>query len=307
MVRFVIGRLLQAFAALLVLSLIAFLMSRATGNPLDLLLPPYATREDYEALNHAMGLDKPLAVQYWIFLAAAFHGDLGNSLRSGEPVSAILAQRFGASATLGLLSIIITLAVGIPLGAVSALYRANPIDSLVRLFALFGQSIPSFWAGALLIQVFSVRLGWLPSGTSGRPTDVVLPAITLSLFGIAGVARLLRSSMLEVLESEFVKLARSKGISERSVIWKHALKNAMLPVVSFSGIFFVNLVTLAVVVETVFAWPGIGLLSYSAILTRDFPVIQGVVLLAAAVSILMSSLADVLYAYLDPRIHYASS
>jgi peptide/nickel transport system permease protein len=175
----------------------------------------------------------------------------------------------------------------------------------VRLVALFGQSVPLFWAGALLIQIFSVNLGWLPAGTSGRPTDIILPAITLSLFGIASISRLLRSSMLEVLDSESIKLARSKGISEMSVIWKHALKNALLPVISFAGVFIVNLVTLAVVVETVFAWPGVGLLSYSSIISRDFPIIQGVVLLAGAVSILMSTLTDILYVYIDPRIRYA--
>jgi peptide/nickel transport system permease protein len=305
MLRFVIGRLVQAAAALLVLSVIVFLMSRATGNPLDMLLSPYATKADYASLNHALGFDKPLPVQYLIFLSNALHGDLGKSVTSGQSVSQILADRFGASAMLGLLSIVISLAVGVPFGVLSAVNRGRPIDAVVRLVALFGQSVPLFWAGALLIQIFSVNLGWLPAGTSGRPTDIILPAITLSLFGIASISRLLRSSMLEVLDSESIKLARSKGISEMSVIWKHALKNALLPVISFAGVFIVNLVTLAVVVETVFAWPGVGLLSYSSIISRDFPIIQGVVLLAGAVSILMSTLTDILYVYIDPRIRYA--
>jgi len=304
LVKFILGRLIQGAAALLALSVIAFAMSRATGNPLDVLLSPYATKADYDALNHVLGLDKPLQVQYWIFLTDLLHGDFGKSVRTGQAVSQILTDRFRASALLSLLSIVITFALGLPMGVISAVYRDQPIDVLVQLVALFGQAIPAFWAGALLIQVFSVRLAWLPSGNSGRPLDIVLPAITLALFGIAGVASLLRSSMLDVLDSESIKLARSKGISEASVVLKHALRNALLPVVSFGGIFFVNLMTIAVVVETVFAWPGVGLLAYSAIITRDFPIIQGVVLLAGAVSIAVSTLIDILYVYLDPRIRY---
>jgi peptide/nickel transport system permease protein len=276
-----------------------------TGNPLDLLLGPGATREDLARLNQILGLDRPLGVQYGIFLRHALQGDLGTSYRSGEAVVALLSQHLWPSTILAVTAIGLTWLVGIPFGIWAAQRRGTPTDALVKLVALLGQSMPSFWLGLLLIEIFAVQLGWLPSGTNQGTLNVVLPAVTLAVFGIAGIARLLRSSLLEVLDSEFVRVARAKGMHETTVIWKHALKNAMFPVVSFAGLYFVNIMTLSMVVEVVFAWPGLGQLTYNAILTRDFPVVQGVVLVAGAIAIAVNFVVDLLYAHLDPRVHYA--
>lgn len=307
MARFVVDRLIQAVAALLVLSAIVFGMSRATGDPLSLLLPLQATQGDFDRVRHALGLDEPIPTQYLIFLGNAVRGDLGRSQRSGEEVTQLVLERLAGSVELAAAALVLTAVVAIPLGVIGALRRGTALDTLVKLVALLGQSMPSFWVGILLIQIFAVWLRILPSGTNQSPAHVILPAFTLSLFGIAGVARLLRSSMLEVLDSEFVKLARAKGMLEKNVIWKHALRNSLLPVVSFSGLFFVNLLSLTIVVETVFAWPGMGSLTYSAILNRDFPVIQGVTLAASAIAILVNMFTDILYTYLDPRIRYAAT
>ncbi|MBI4537871.1 MAG: ABC transporter permease [candidate division NC10 bacterium] len=305
MLRLFLGRVTEATAALFLLSAVVFAASRLTGNPLDLLLGPGATREDYARLNHALGLDRTLGIQYGIFLLNALRGDLGTSFRSGESVVAVLSQHLLASAILAAAAIGLTWLAGIPFGVWAAQHRGTPVDASVKLPSLLGQSMPSFWVGLLLIEVFAVKLGWLPSGTNQGALNVILPAFTLALFGIAGIARLLRSSLLEVLDSEFVTVARAKGMPEVTVIWKHALKNAMFPVVSFAGLYFVNVMTLSMVVEVVFAWPGLGQLTFNAILARDFPVVQGVVLVAGAIAIAVNFVVDVLYAYLDPRVRYA--
>lgn len=302
MTRYLAGRLLQSAAALLVLSAIVFTMTRATGDPLVLLLPADATAEDYTRIGHQLGLDQPVPVQYAIYLSNILHGDFGRSLRSGEHVGAILMQRLPASLYLGGAAIGLILVLGIPLGVVSALRRGTWLDTFAKSVALLGQSMPPFWLGIVLIEVFAVLLGWLPSGTNATPVHVILPAFALAGFGIAGVARLLRSSMLEVLDSEFVKLTRAKGLPEHMVIWKHAVKNAILPVVNFSGVLVVGLITLAITVEVVFAWPGLGLLTFTAILNRDFPIVQGVTLAAAAISIIAALASDVLLLWLDPRV-----
>lgn len=303
--RLILSRVAQGAAALVLLSMIVFAMTRATGDPLQVLLPPYATEEDARRLAQALGLDQPIHVQYAIYVGNLLRGDFGRSQRSGEQVSTLLLQRLPASLHLGGTALALTFIAGIPLGVMSALKRGSAADTVVKIVALLGQSMPAFWLGIVLIEVFSVYLGWLPSGTNSGPTHVILPAVALAGFGIAGVARLLRSSLLEVLDSEFVKLTRAKGLPERIVIWKHALKNAILPVVSFAGVLFVGLITLAITVETVFAWPGLGLLTFTAILNRDFPLVQGVTLAAAALSVVASLVADLLILYLDPRIRLA--
>jgi len=297
----------QAFIALLALSAIVFATSRATGDPLNLLLPIDATPEQYERAARALGLDQPLPVQYGLFLQDAATGDLGTSLRSGEGVVPLLQKRLGASLLLGGAAMLLTLAVGIPLGVVAATRRGTRLDGLIKVVALLGQSMPSFWVGILLIQVFAVWLRWVPAGTNRGLTSIILPAITMALFGIAGITRLVRSSMLEILDSDFIQLARAKGLPERLVIWRHALSNSLLPVASFGGLYFVTLLSFAIVVEVVFAWPGLGSLAYTAILNRDFPVIQGVALLTGAIAIAVSLLIDVIYMLLDPRIRHAGA
>jgi peptide/nickel transport system permease protein len=306
MVRPVAERLLQAFIALLALSAIVFATSRATGDPLALLLPIDATREQHERAARALGLDQPLPVQYGLFLRDAAMGDLGRSLRSGEAVIPLLQKRLGASLQLGSVALLLTFAVGIPLGVISATRRGTRLDGTIKVVGLLGQSMPSFWVGILLIQVFAVGLRWVPAGTNQGLVALVMPAVTMALFGIAGISRLVRSSMLEILGSDFILLARAKGLPERLVVWRHALRNSLLPVASFGGLFFVTLMTFAIVVEVVFAWPGIGSLAYTAILNRDFPVIQGVALLTGAIAIVVSLATDVIYMLLDPRIRHGS-
>lgn len=303
MVGFIVRRCGQAAVTLLILSVVAFAMGRATGDPRDLLLPPAATEEDYELLGRELGLDEPLLVQYGVYLRNALIGDLGRSLRTRGPVVSLLGERMAASAQLGVAALTIAVVSGVLLGVASARRRDTPIDVLVKFLALFGQSAPAFWVGMLLIQLFAVQLRWFPSGTyQGGVQYLVLPALTLSLFGVAGIARLMRSSMLDVLDSEYIKYARIKGLPESTVVWKHAVRNALLPVVGFGGVLLANIVTQAIVVETVFAWPGIGQLTYSAVLNRDFPVVQGVVLLAGAFAIVVNTVVDIIYGYLDPRI-----
>lgn len=302
--RIVLSKSLQAFLALFVLAVIVFAASHATGDPRFLLLPADATREDFDRLGEALGLDRPLLTQFSIFLGDTLQGDLGRSVIFRVSVASLLAERLVASIQLAVVAFAISIAVGVPLGMLGAVYRGTAVDRTVKFVSLVGQSAPAFFVGIILVQVFAVQLGLLPSGSNRGASSYVLPAVTLALYGIAAIARLLRSSMLEVLDSEFVKLARAKGLSERRVIWRHVVRNALLPVVSFGGLFFISLLTIAVVVETVFAWPGLGQLTFQAILNRDFPVIQGVVLLAGALAILINALVDLSYAYIDPRIHY---
>jgi peptide/nickel transport system permease protein len=304
--RFIVGRLFQSFVTLLLISVLVFGLVRLTGNPVDMLLPIEATPEMRTEMSRQLGIDRPLWEQYGYFLGDLVRGDLGTSIRARRPVTELLMQRLPNSLELVGISMLIALVIAFPLGVLAATRRGSLWDGMARGTALFGQSIPTFWAGIVLIYIFAISLGWFPAGGSGGPLYVVLPALTLGLFGfmLAGVVRLLRGSMIEVLDSEFVKFARIKGVPERTVIWKHALKNAMIPVVTFVGFYFGILISGTVVVETVFAWPGIGRLAYEAVQWRDYPVIQGIVLLVSAITLLTNLAVDVLYAWLDPRIRY---
>lgn len=305
MLRLAGARLIQGVLALLVLTLIVFLMSRLSGNPLNLLLPVEATPDDRARLSEALGLDRTLFEQYVRFLAAAVQGDLGRSYGSGWPVTTLIAQRVPATVELALSAFLVSWLVGIPLGVWAAQFRSTRKASVLQGLAAFGQSAPAFWLGILLIQIFAVELRWLPAGANTSPVHLLLPTLTLAMFGIAGFSRLVRSSLLELIDGDMLNFARSKGLSETVVIWKHALRNSLIPAVGYGGVFFAGLVSSSVVVEVVFAWPGIGLLTYDALVQRDFPVIQGVVLYAGAVVIAVNLLIDILYVYLDPRIRYA--
>ncbi|MFQ5826466.1 MAG: ABC transporter permease [Dehalococcoidia bacterium] len=307
MQRYILSRLAQAIVTLVIVSLVVFLLARVTGNPLDLMLSFEATEEDYARESQRLGLDKPLYVQYGVFLANALRGDLGRSVRVNRPVSELLRQRLPNTFKLGLGAVALVLVVSFPLGVQAAVRKGSLVDVIARGTAVFGQSLPSFWVGILLISFFAGTLGWLPAAGTGSLRHYILPTVTLALTGfmLSGVVRLLRSSMLDVLDSEYVKLARAKGLSERAVIWKHALKNALIPVVTFAGFYFALLIGgIAVVVETVFAWPGVGRLAYEAVMWRDYPVIQAVVLVLATILVLTNLVVDILYAYLDPRIRY---
>ena len=305
MQRYVIRRLLQSVVVLVVLALVVFALARVTGNPADLLLPEDATAEDRKHLLHALGLDRPVHVQLGVFLSGALRGDLGTSIRYRQPAVEVFFERLPNTLTLVPLALAASVIIAIPLGLLAAVYRGTVIDRITGTIAVLGIATPSFWLGVVLIYVFSVKLGWLPSARMGGPAHFVLPIITLSGFLVAGMTRLVRSSVLEVLDTEFVKLARIKGLPERAVIWKHCLGNALIPVVTLFGVFFALMVTGAIVTETVFAWPGVGRLTYEAVIFRDYPLLQAVILLQATIVLAVNLGVDILYAYLDPRVRYA--
>ena len=303
--RFLLGRLLQAILALIFLSVLIFVLSRTLGSPLDTLIPVDAPPEVEERLIKHMGLDQPLYIQYATYMGQLLQGDLGFSIRSHVPVAELLAGRLFASMKLALVAIGFTLMLGFPAGVIAALNRGKSLDTMSKILALLGQSLPSFWVGILLIQLFSVKLELLPVSGLGGPAHYILPGFTMSLFLVAGVSRLLRTGMIEVLDSEFVRFARSKGVTERFIIWKHALRNAIVPVLGFGGVYFSILITMSIVVEVVFAWPGIGRLALNAISLKDFPVLQGVLLVTGVIVIGINFLVDFLYAFVDPRIRFS--
>jgi peptide/nickel transport system permease protein len=300
--KYIVRRFFQSLLALLVLSMVIFLMSRMTGDPTLLMLPDDATHEDIARLRQALGLDRPLPVQYWVFIHKAVQGDFGRSIKGQMPVLDMIKERLPNSIKLAAVALGIAVLMAFPLGVMAAVKKDTAFDRLANIVAVLGQSLPQFWVGIVLIQIFAVRLRWLPVAGVGSFAHYVLPAFTLGWFVVAGMMRLLRSSMLDVLGSEFVKLARIKGLPARTVIWKHALRNALIPVLTFGAIYLAILVTGAILVETVFAWPGVGQLIYQGIVFRDFPVVQAVVLLTAGIVIAVNLLVDITYAYIDPRI-----
>ncbi|MBI3326858.1 MAG: ABC transporter permease [Nitrospinae bacterium] len=305
MQRYIIKRLIHSFVALLALSMLIFILSRLIGDPTVLMLPDDATQEDIAQLRQALGLDKPLPLQYWYFISRAVRGDFGRSIKGQMPVMDLIRDRLPNSVRLAAVSLVITLLLAFPLGVIAAVKKGTSIDTFANLVAVLGQSLPQFWVGIVLIQIFAVQLRLLPVAGTGSIYHYILPGFTLGWFLVAGIMRLLRSSMLDVLDSEFVKLARIKGVSEWAVIWKHALKNALIPVLTFAAIYLAILITGAILVETVFAWPGIGQLIYQGIVYRDFPVIQAVVLLTAGIVVTVNLIVDITYGYVDPRIRYS--
>jgi peptide/nickel transport system permease protein len=305
-IRFVLARFLQSLVALAILSVVVFILARATGDPLHLILPMSATQEDYAEARRYLGLDRPYVEQYLSFVGKAVRGDFGTSLRARKPVIELIRERLPNSLKLAVFAMGISLAMAFPLGVMAAVKKGTGIDRAAQVIAVLGQSLPTFWLAIILVEFVSGRLQWLPAaGNDAGFASYILPGFTLGWFVVAGMMRLLRSSMLEVLDSDYVKLARVKGVAERRVVWLHALKNALIPVVTFAGVYFAILVTTAIVVETVFAWPGLGRLAYEGISSRDFPVIQAVVLTTAAIVAVISLCVDCLYAVIDPRIRHA--
>lgn len=296
------SRLLQAFLTLLLTSVVVFALARTSGSPVDLVLPPEATQAERQAFIERNGLDRPLPVQYAVFIAGALRGDFGVSLRTRRPAVELVMQRLPRTLTLATAGLLVALTVSVPVGVMAAAHRGGVWDRLGQGFALLGQSVPAFWLGIVLILVFSIRLGWLPSSGVGSWRNYVLPAVVLGWSISAGIVRLLRSSMLEALGAEFVKLARAKGLPERKVVWKHALRNALIPVVTFVGFMYGVIIASAVVVEVVFGWPGLGYLAYESTLWRDFPVLQCAVLVYTAVVVAINFLVDIGYGLIDPRV-----
>lgn len=303
--RFLLTRVVQSVATLAILSAVVFLLARTTGDPLTLILPMEATPQDYANARHEFGLDRPLPVQYAWFMARVLQGDFGVSLYARLPVSQLIGERLPNSLKLASFSMAVSVLLAFPLGVMAAVKKETAVDRASQVIAVLGQSLPTFWVGIVLIEIVAGRLQWLPAGDSGGLSHYILPGFTLGWFVVAGMMRLVRSGMLEVLDSDYVKMARVKGVRESRVIWLHALKNALIPVITFAGVYFAILVTTAIIVETVFAWPGMGRLAYEGIITRDFPVIQAVVLVTAVIVAAVNLGVDCLYAVIDPRIRRA--
>ena len=304
MQRFIIIRIGQAIVTLVILSLAVFLSVHLTGDPAVYLLGTDDGQVEYELLKEQMGLDKPLTTQYGLFLGKVVRGDFGDSHMMHRPARDVLLQRFPATLQLAGVAFLLTMVMGIPLGILSAVKRDSIFDYTGKFFAVVGIAAPSFWIAIMLILLFGAILGWLPTFGRGGIDHFILPAFVLSWSGMAGVLRLARSSMLEVLDSEYVKFARIKGLQERIVIYKHALKNAVIPVLTFSGLTLAGLLNGSVVIEVIFAWPGIGRLMLQGINQRDFPIVQATVLTAGLFYIVTALVVDILYAYVNPRIRY---
>jgi peptide/nickel transport system permease protein len=305
MQRYLAKRVLQSLLAIWVMSLVVFSLARVTGNPLDVMLPMEAGPEEYERVAKHWGLDQPLHTQYFIFLGKALRGDFGKSWKwHGHTAMGLVRQRLPATLQLAGFALLISIVIALPIGVMAAALKGSAWDSAAKVIALLGQSLPAFWLGIVLMWVFAVHLGWFPTSGRGGIQYMVLPAITLGWFQVAAIMRLVRSSMLEVLDSEFVKLSRIKGLAEWKVVWKHCLRNASIAPLTFFAIIVGGLVTGAVVTESVFSWPGTGQLVVDAVRARDFQVVQAVVIVFAGIFILTNLLVDILYAYLDPRIRY---
>ena len=305
MIAYLARRALGALWALIGVAIVVFLILHLTGDPATVMMPPESTRAEIDAFRHAQGFDRPLIVQFAAFAASAAHGDLGLSLRHQEPAMGLAIARLPATVQLAGSAFLIVLLIGVPAGVVSALRPRTWIDFVARIIALIGQSAPTYWIGLMLILLFAVRLGWTPASGIGDWRNLILPAATLGFFSTAKIMRLTRASMLEILDADFMRTARAKGLTAQRVALGHGLRNAWLPIVTQLGVELGTLLSGAIITETVFAWPGVGRLAVQAVFERDFPVVEAVVLLAAGIFVVLNLLVDLLYAVLDPRIRYA--
>ncbi len=305
MQRFIMIRLFHAVIALLAVSLIIFALGRLSGDPLDTLMDVDATEEDFARVRAHWGLDKPLHVQYFTYLGNMFTGKFGESIRwQGQDALDLLLLRLPATLELAAVALFVSGVIALPLGVIVAVKKDTGIDLVGKIVALLGQSLPSFWLALMLMWILSVQLGWFPTSGRGTLRHLILPAVALGYFQVAALMRLTRSSMLDVLDTEYVKLARIKGLSETRVIWKHCLRNALTAPLTYFGLILGGLMTGSVVIETIFTWPGVGLLAIDALRAKDFQVVQSVVIFFAIVYIASNLVVDILYAYLDPRIRY---
>ncbi len=302
MASFIARRIVYTIVMIIVMSMILFGLSRAAGDPRLLYLNEYTTEQDWERWGKAMGLDRPLVVQYGTWAGNAALGDLGLSMQHKKDSLSVVYDRLGASLMLALTGTLFVMTMAIPLGVLSAVKRGTAWDYIGRTIALMGQSAPQFWLGIMLVIVFAVWLGWLPVFGRGGWEYYILPTITIGWLSAAGLLRLVRSSMLEVLDSEYIRLARAKGVDTRRVVWKHAFKNALIAPLTYSALIIAGFIDGSVVTERVFGWPGVGNLSIEAVNANDFPLITAIVTLATILYVSMALLADVLYAVVDPRI-----
>jgi peptide/nickel transport system permease protein len=304
MTNYIIRRIFQSILVLLGAVAITFIITRATGDPARLMLTDGATAAQLADFRREYGLDKPVPIQFVNYMLQVAQGDMGKSIRHGVPVTGLIADKLPNTLKLTFSALLISFFISFPMGIFVALKRNTTWDMLGTTFALIGQATPSFWTGLMLVLVFGVTLRWLPISGSSTPLHLVLPAATLGYYLSGRMTRLIRSGMLEVLGQEYIRTARSKGLLEGTVVWKHALRNAAIPVVTYIGLTFADLLGGAMVIETVFAWPGVGRLVINAVLQRDFPLVQGVVLFSAAIFVMVNLVVDVIYTVLDPRISY---
>ncbi len=295
-------RLIRAVAVVFVVVSIVFFMSRAIGDPISYLAPIDTTAEEIEQIKDDLGLNDPLYQQYNRFLVDAVQLDFGTSFRANRDAFGVVQERLWATMQLGLAALVVALVVGMPLGVVAAITRGGPLDILSRLLALLGQAVPNFWLGLILIIFVAVHVSWLPTTGKSGFTSIILPAITLGSFPAAAIMRFTRSAMLEALEQDYIRTARAKGLAERTVIMGHALRNSLLAVVTLLGLQIGSILSGSIVVETVFAWPGLGRLIINSIIGADFPVVQAAVILTATWIVLANLIVDISYSLLDPRI-----
>ncbi len=299
---FLVGRIVRALLALWLVSTVVFVVMRLSGDPVPLLLPPDAPRSEIFRVRAELGLDRPLPVQYAVFLGNMLRGDFGRSIHFRQPAARVVLEYLPATFELGLAAFVLAIVVALPVGVISAVRRNSVIDHATMALALIGQAAPTFFLGILFILVLSLKLGLLPTSGRGDWTNLVLPALTLGAFAMASIARLTRSAVLEVLRTDYVRTARAKGLSEMFVIAKHTLKNAAVPIVTITGLQFGSLLGGAVVTETVFSWPGIGRLAIQSIYNRDYPVVQCTVFISALLFIVLNFVIDLVYGALDPRV-----
>jgi|TARA_B110000908_G_scaffold172136_1_gene237891 peptide/nickel transport system permease protein len=319
MLAFIIKRFVQSLVVMLVVGLIAFVMFRFVGDPVDQMVGLETSIEDRERLREALGLNAPLPMQYWNFISSAAQGDFGTSYQFKRPVAVMLGDRLSATLELALVSAIFALCAGIPMGVFTALYKDSVLTKLFQAVSLVGISLPTFLIGILLIYVFSVQLQWLPSFGRGEVVDIagwstglltssglkalILPAITLGLFQMTLIMRLVRSEMMEILRSDFIKFARARGLTPRAVHFGHALKNTMIPVITITGLQLGSIIAFAIITETVFQWPGIGLMFLQAVQDVDVPIMAAYLLMIAFLFVFINLIVDILYVVVDPRIH----
>lgn len=303
MKQFIINRILSGIVVIFGISIFSFLLIHfIPGDPVKIMLGINASPVQVEKLTHHLGLDKPLLVQYGQYLGNVFKGDFGTSLKTGRPVLTEIVDRFPETVKLAMFGLLIAIVIGISMGILAAKYKDSIIDKLCTSFAILGVSIPSFWLGILLVMVFSVKLGWFPiaNGTSLR--DVILPAVTLGVVASTMISRLTRNGMVEVLSNDYIRTARAKGLEERLILFRHAFRNVLIPVVTVIGLQMAALLGGTVIIEQVFNWPGLGTLAIGAIMSRDFPLIQGIILFMGVVYVTINILVDVLYCIIDPRV-----
>ena len=305
MSRFLVRRLWQGGVSIVGASVLIFIISRLSGDPILMLLPTDAPQSLIDLTRANLGLDRPLPIQYLIFAQHALAGDFGNSYRWQQPAMRLILDRLPATIELAICGLAFSVAIAVPVGVLSAVHRGGWIDRIGRVFAMLGQAMPAFWVGLLLILLFAVRLGWLPAFGYGTPVHVILPAISLGWYPVAAQTRIVRSAMLDVLDSDHIRLSRALGTPERLIVWKYALRNAAVPLLTMLGVYFAAMLGGAFVVETIFAWPGVGRTVVEAVFSRDFPVVQAGVLFTSILFVISNLLVDVCYGFVDPRIRHA--